>query len=87
MTYRRSSKVSYEVAGERAVILDAAGRELITLNPVGTLVWCELDGVRGADELVACLTGRFTGVTPEQLRADVSEFLRELDDLELVEQA
>ncbi len=36
---RRSPNVTYETIDGRAVLVDVAGTELITLNPVGTLVW------------------------------------------------
>ena len=71
------------MAGDRAVLLDASGTELITLNPVGSLVWNELDGVRGPAELAAALHDRFTGVSLDELRADIAEFLDELATLGL----
>ena len=37
--FRRSDEVVFEVSAGRAVLLDRTGKELITLNPVGTLVW------------------------------------------------
>ena len=71
------------MAGDRAVLLDASGTELITLNPVGSLVWNELDGARDADELAADLHGRFTSVGLGELRDDISAFLDELAELGL----
>ena len=59
---RRSDEVVFDMAGPRAVLLDASGTELITLNPVGSLVWNELDGRRDADELGPVLHERFAGV-------------------------
>lgn len=72
------------MAGSRAVLLDASGTELITLNPVGSLVWNELDGRRDADELAASLHEKFAGVELTELRADVAAFLDELVELGLV---
>ena len=46
MRYHRSSTVTWEIVDERAVILDADGSILTTLNPVGTLIWRQLDQPR-----------------------------------------
>jgi hypothetical protein len=80
---RRADHVIWEVTGERAVLLDRDGSELITLNPVGTLVWDAADG-RPAADIVDALHPRFEGVTREQLAADVDAFLAELAELGLV---
>lgn len=71
------------MAGDRAVLLDASGTELITLNAVGSMVWNELDGVRGPAELAAALHRRFTGVGLDELRDDIAAFLDELATLGL----
>ncbi len=81
---RRADDVVFDMAGERAVLLDAAGTELITLNPVGSLVWNELDGDRGPGELAADLHPRFDGVSEQELRDDIASFLDELAELGLV---
>jgi hypothetical protein len=80
---QRSDEVVYDMAGDRAVLLDAAGRELITLNPVGTLVWNELDGHRDVATIAADLLPRFTGVDLDVLRADIAAFADELVSLGL----
>ena len=58
---QRSADVVFDVVVDRAILLDGAGTELITLNAVGTVVWHELDGRRGADDLAADLLDRFVG--------------------------
>jgi hypothetical protein len=80
---QRSDEVVYDMAGERAVLLDAAGRELITLNPVGTIVWNELDGRRDIATIAADLLPRFTGVELDVLQADIVAFTDELVSLGL----
>jgi hypothetical protein len=82
--YRRSDEVVFEVAGDRAVLLDGAGKELITLNPVGTLVWQLLDSPRDVDEIAAELQATFPDVPLARLREDVERFLSELAASELV---
>jgi hypothetical protein len=80
-TYRRADDVVYEMADERAVLLDAAGTELITLNPVGAIVWHELDGRRDAAALAADLVDRFDGVGLDELASDIADFLGELAEI------
>jgi len=75
---KRADDVIFEVTGGRAVLLDAAGTELITLNAVGTLVWQGLDGRRTSDQLAADLHARFEGVTREDLANDIAAFVAEL---------
>ena len=79
---QRAPDVVYEVVADRAVLIDPAGVELITLNPVGTLVWQALDGGGDAATLAQRLLPEFEGVTAEQL--DIDAFLNELRDLGLV---
>jgi hypothetical protein len=84
MAWKRSSGVVYEVVDGQAVLVDAEGAELITLNPVGTLVWQELDGRRDAARLAADLVDRFEGVTIDDFERDVTAFLGELEAASLV---
>ena len=80
---QRSDDVVFDTAGDRAVLLDPGGQELITLNPVGTIVWRELDGRRDAAALADDLLPRFTGVGVDELREDIAVFLAELVQLGL----
>ena len=82
--WKRSPDVVYETIDDQAVLLDADGTELITLNAVGTLVWEALDGRRDVDELATALLGRFDGVTHAQLLGDIEAFLAELQASALV---
>jgi Coenzyme PQQ synthesis protein D (PqqD) len=76
--------VVFEVAGDRAVLLDAQGKELITLNPVGTLVWQMLDEPLDAGEVAAALQTAFPDVPRTLLEDDANRFLAELSASELV---
>ncbi|MBA3956158.1 MAG: PqqD family protein [Acidimicrobiia bacterium] len=68
MRPRRSPDVTYEIVDGRAMLIDAAGTEIITLNPVGSLVWSALDGERGvaglAEHLLPELEGLGAGSHP-----------------------
>lgn len=79
----RADGVVYEVVDGQAVLVDAAGHEMITLNPVGTLIWQALDGESDTAALAERLLPQLEGVTSDQLQNDVAAFLRELLDLGL----
>ena len=78
MSLRRSPDVTYEVVDDRAMLLDPSGKELITLNPVGSIVWETLDGTLDVAGITDRLLPRFDGVTREQLADDVELFVAEL---------
>jgi hypothetical protein len=61
-----------------AVLLDADATKMLTLNPVGTLVWRHLDDDRTCADLVTLLLPKLQGVTAEQLEDDIASFLRDL---------
>ncbi len=84
MHYRRADGMTWDLADDRAVILDAQGATLITLNPVGTLLWEALDRARSTDELADQLHGEFPEVATDQLRDDVDEFMSTMLDERLV---
>ena len=84
MQFRRAEEVLSEVVEGRAILLDAAGTELITLNPTGTLIWGALDGPTDLDTIVDRVLPSLDGVTREQLREDAEAFVRELRDIGLV---
>jgi hypothetical protein len=82
--FRRSDQVVFEVTGDRAVLLDADGKELITLNPVGTVVWQLLGEARNAGEVATALRATFPEVPMATLEDDANRFLAELAASELV---
>jgi hypothetical protein len=81
MRYHRCVDVTWELADDRAVILDARGSTLTTLNPVGTLIWDYLDVAREPHEVAGHLVERFPGVDPARAHQDAEAFIgRLLDD-------
>ena len=73
-----------DVVEDRAVLVDPAGQELITLNSVGTLVWDALDGRRGVPELCRVVSDQYPSTPAAQVEADVRSFLDELSGLGLL---
>ena len=78
MQFRRASDLTCDELNGLAVILDRSAVRMLTLNPVGTLVWRLLDDDRSCAELTTLLLPKVRGVTAEQLEADVASFLNEL---------
>jgi hypothetical protein len=76
--YQRADGLTWDDAAERVVILDADGSTIITLNPVGSLLWKQLDGERTRDDLVAHLSAVFPDVPEAQLSQDVQDFIDQL---------
>jgi hypothetical protein len=85
MRYRRATDVTHEEAGERSVLLDGEGANMTTLNPVGSLIWRELDGERSSAELAETLHGQFGDIDQATLQTDIDAFLSQLADDGLVE--
>jgi hypothetical protein len=80
----RSPSVTYEVVDGRAVLVDPEGRELLTLNHVGTVVWEASDGTKDEQQLIDVVSERFAEVDRSQIERDVHAFLAELRSSGLV---
>ena len=80
---RRPGVCTVEMEGE-AVLLDEAGGVLHLLEPVATVVWSHLDGVRSLDQLAAELTEAY-GAEPASVATDVVLFARQLGRWGLLE--
>jgi hypothetical protein len=82
---QRSADAYFEVVDDKAVIVDPAGAELLTLNRVGTVVWHALDGERDEAALVEQLAARYPDVPRATLTTDLRKFLAELEGANLLE--
>ncbi|MFN2568049.1 MAG: PqqD family protein [Candidatus Dormibacteria bacterium] len=87
LCYRRADGVLHEVVDSKVVLVHPDGKELLTLNPVGTLVWEAMDGPSDAAGLTDKLLPRLGGVPRHQVLADISAFLTELTGLGLAVQS
>ncbi len=81
---RRAESVTYDIVDGRAILVDPQGAELLTLNPVGTMVWEALDDQRDVADLAEHLVAHLDGVDLDEAHADVTRFLAELRELGLV---
>ena len=84
MQVQRADDVLFEVIDATAVLVDPDGRELFTLNPVGSLVWAALAEHGEPSALADHLLPQLTGVERDQLETDIAAFLDELRTAGLV---
>ena len=84
MGYQRAEGVVYEMVDGKAMLVDLAGMELLTLNTVGTMVWGALPGFAEPGTLAGHLLPHLAGVDAAELEGDVRAFLDELAGLGLV---
>ena len=82
MRYERNDGVSAERSGERTVVLNTDGSTLITLSPVGTLVWEGLPNDRSG--LLNHLAETFPDTPRTVLEDDLDRFLAELLEGDLI---
>ncbi|MHB8465932.1 MAG: PqqD family protein [Acidimicrobiales bacterium] len=77
--------MSSELIDGEVVLIAPSGKEIITLNAVGTLIWNAIDAARETEDLIDELLSALTGVERAELGQDVLAFLTELRDADLVE--
>lgn len=80
---KRRPDVTYKVVPGRALLVDADGKELITLTAVGVLVWEALAESKDTETLVRRFLPEL-GVTRDKLTQDIGEILCEFLDLGLI---
>lgn len=54
------------------------------MNPVGTIIWQEIDGQRTIADLVEAMAGRFGDVERQQLASDIEKFVESMVDAGLI---
>jgi len=81
-TMQVAKGVRSTVNQDGAVLLDIDQGLCFSLNPVGTRIWEMLKGERSRDEIVDALAEEF-GLPRAQLLQDVSDFLRQLQQMKL----
>ncbi len=80
--------VLWEQVDVKVMLIDQASSELVTLNPVGSLIWQTLTaGPAAVDRLAEVVNEAFPEVGLTQAAADVEVFLDELVRLGFVASA
>ena len=59
---------------------------MITLNPIGSIIWQQLSDGHSQEQIAAHLASEF-GISQVQASADVNEFLEQLEAQHLIESA
>ena len=84
MSYALCNDVRYRLLLNEAVVIRQDAAEVLGLNLVGARVLELIDQGHGQSVILTSLAEEFD-VAPRELEADVSAFLRELVELEIVE--
>lgn len=85
----KSGYVFREIAGEFLVVPvtpDDGVKGMMILNPVSALLWQMLQSEKTVDELIKGVTSEFD-VADDEARADILDFLAQLDNLGLLKTA
>ena len=64
--------------------MNIQGGQMITLNPIGSIIWQGLADGRSQEQIASGLASKF-GVPVERTLADVNEFLEQLKAQQLIE--
>src|SRR5258707_1016294 len=83
---RVSENVQPTITQDGAVLMNIKGGHMITLNPIGSIVWQQVSDGRSPEQIADRLTSEFA-IPREQAAADVSEFLEQLEAQHLIESA
>ncbi len=83
--FKHVGGLTWDVVDDRVVVLDAEGISMITLNPIGSILWPKLESKASVDGLAEALGQTFSEVPTDQLRSDVDAFVEELFEEGLIE--
>src|SRR5258708_31894180 len=78
-----SEHVRATTTPDGAVLMNIKGGHMITLNPIGSIVWQQLSEGRSPTQIAGRLASEF-GIPPEQALADVNGFLEQLEAQHLI---
>ena len=81
---RISENIRTSFTQDGAVLMDIQGGSMLTLNPIGSIIWQQLSDGRSPEQIAAHLASEF-GIPREQASADVNEFLEQLEAQHLIE--
>lgn len=87
MKITRNPAIVFEMFEDQAVIVGESDEELLTLNPVATLIWTNIAEATAIDDLEEKLFDIFDGVTREQWAADLRMFVDQLKSEGLIVEA
>jgi hypothetical protein len=80
---RVSENVRTTTNQDGAVLMDIQGGSMLTLNPIGSIIWQQLSDGRSPEQIAERLASEF-GIAREQVLADVNEFVEQLQAQHLI---
>ncbi|MCC6137136.1 MAG: PqqD family protein [Bdellovibrionaceae bacterium] len=84
MSYKRVSGLPWQIVGESAVIIDPRQNKIHELDPVGTMIWTNLDGEKATQE-IADLIGENYSSEEAMVVSYIDEFCETLAHQGLIE--
>jgi len=69
--------------GDETVFLTASGREVVSLNAVGTFIWQQIDGHHTLRDILDIICHEYE-VEPDRAEADLARFVDELEQNNLL---
>jgi hypothetical protein len=81
-----SEHVRTTITQDGAVLMNIKGGHMVTLNPIGSIIWQQLSDGHSREQIAAHLASEF-GISQERASADVNEFLEQLEAHHLIESA
>ncbi len=84
MRYRRCEEVDDSKVGDRIVLYHRSSRKAVVLNPVGSWLWTCLSAPQTVEALAGKLQNKYSSLTSERAANDVSAFLNDLLQHEII---
>jgi len=81
---RISENIRTSFNQDGAVLMDIQGGSMLTLNPIGSIIWQQLSDGRSPEQIAEHLALEF-GISREQTLADVNEFVEQLQAQHLID--
>jgi hypothetical protein len=80
---RISKNIRTSFNQDGAVLMDIQGGSMLTLNPIGSIIWRQLSDGRSPGQIAEYLASEFS-IPREQALADVNEFMQQLEAQQLI---
>src|SRR5260370_36898561 len=81
---RISENIRTSFNQDGAVLMDIQGGSMLTLNPIGSIIWRQLSDGRSPERIAEHLALEF-GISQERALTDVNEFVEQLQAQHLLE--
>src|SRR6267154_3354168 len=79
-----SEHVRTTITQDGAVLMNIKGGHMVTVNPIGSIIWQQLSDGRSPEQIAEHLASEF-GIAREQALTDVNEFVEQLQAQHLIE--